>query len=240
MRDAPGQAEIAETLVRNYEETLRSPQVELRLGTAPDVDRVGGPRPRPRRRGDRGGAVPRADSERGHRAAASVGRPARARVRVDGWSSPTGAATRPGSTVRSCWPAPGCEVTLTVAATAVGESLHSYRRALYLARLYRAGVSIRHHLRLVEVTPEGGLFANLFADDVREQIAADHVVLAQGRVPAASPSARLRELGLEVRDGRRLREPTLARRGDPGRDDGRRRVGRRAAGGRHAPAVQTA
>ena len=29
MRDAPGQAELAETLVRNYEETLRSPQVEL-------------------------------------------------------------------------------------------------------------------------------------------------------------------------------------------------------------------
>ena len=89
----------------------------------------------------------------------------------------------------------GCEVTLTVAATAVGESLHSYRRALYLARLYRAGVRIRHHLRLVEVTPDGGVFANLFADDVREQIAADHLVLAQGRVPAASPSARLRELG---------------------------------------------
>ena len=92
----------------------------------------------------------------------------------------------------------GCEVTLTVAATAVGESLHSYRRALYLSRLYRAGVRIRHHLRLVEVTPEGGLFANLFAGDVRELIHADHVVLAQGRVPAASPAAELRQLGLEV------------------------------------------
>jgi pyruvate/2-oxoglutarate dehydrogenase complex dihydrolipoamide dehydrogenase (E3) component len=93
----------------------------------------------------------------------------------------------------------GSRVTLSVEAMVVGESLHSYRRALYLGRLYRAGVSIRHHLRLVEVTPEGGLFANLFADDLRELIQADHVVLAQGRVPAASPFAELRERGVEVR-----------------------------------------
>ena len=63
----------------------------------------------------------------------------------------------------------------TSAATAVGESLHAYRRALYLARLYRAGVRVRHHLRLVEVTAQGGLFANLFAGDVRELIRAEHV-----------------------------------------------------------------
>jgi hypothetical protein len=74
---------------------------------------------------------------------------------------------------------------------------------------------IRHHLRLMEITPEGGLFANLFADDVRELIPADHAVLAQGRVPAASPSAGLREHGLEVRTAgdcaspRSLEEATL-------------------------------
>ena len=34
MREAPGQAEIAETLVRNYEEALRSPNDELRLGAS--------------------------------------------------------------------------------------------------------------------------------------------------------------------------------------------------------------
>ena len=114
-------------------------------------------------------------------------------------SSPTGAATPSGLDCAELLARAGCEVTLTVAATAAGESLHSYRRALYLARLYRAGVQIRHHLRLVEVTADGGVFANLFADDVRELIAADHIVLAQGRVPAASPAGRLRELGLEVR-----------------------------------------
>jgi hypothetical protein len=34
---------------------------------------------------------------------------------------------------------------------------------------------------------------------VRELIHTDHVVLAQGRVPAASPYSELRRLGLEVR-----------------------------------------
>ena len=83
------------------------------------------------------------------------------------------------------------------------------------------------------------LFANLFADDVRELIAADHVVLAQGRVPAASPSAGLRELGLDVRNAgdcaspRSLEEAIL---------EGTMAVVAWAeeAGGRHAPAVQTA
>jgi 2,4-dienoyl-CoA reductase-like NADH-dependent reductase (Old Yellow Enzyme family)/thioredoxin reductase len=198
MRDAPGQAEIAETLVRNYDETLRSARVKLRLGTAADVDGIGalGPdlvvvatgaepyrAPIPIE-----GAEPLAgwDVLRGERP--------RGRVLVADWGGdPT------GLDCAELLAAAGCEVTLTVAATAVGESLHSYRRALYLARLYSAGVGIRHHLRLVGVTPAGGLFANLFAGDVRELIQADHVVLAQGRVPAPDPSAGLRRLGLEVR-----------------------------------------
>jgi 2,4-dienoyl-CoA reductase-like NADH-dependent reductase (Old Yellow Enzyme family)/thioredoxin reductase len=198
MRDAPGQAEIAETLVRNYEETLRSPQVELRLGTAPDVGRVRGLAP---------DLVVVATGAAQYRAPI----PSEGIEPLQGWDVLRGARPR-GRVIVADWggdPAgldcaellagAGCEVTLTVAATAIGESLHSYRRALYLARLYRAGVRIRHHLRLVEVTPKGGVFANLFADDVRKLIAADHVVLAQGRVPAASPSAELRELGLDVR-----------------------------------------
>jgi len=50
-----------------------------------------------------------------------------------------------------------------------------------------------------EVTPEGGLFANLYADDLRELIPADNVVLAQGRVPATGLFSELLDLGLEVR-----------------------------------------
>jgi pyruvate/2-oxoglutarate dehydrogenase complex dihydrolipoamide dehydrogenase (E3) component len=238
MRDAPGQAEIAETLVRNYDETLRSPHVELRLGTAADVDGIRALSP---------DLVVVATGAEPYRApipsegieplgAWDVLRGARPRGRVlvaDWGGDPSGldcAELLAGA---------GCDVTLAVAATAVGESLHAYRRALYLARLYRAGVRVRHHLRLVEVTAEGGLFANLFAGDVRELIHAEHVVLAQGRVPAASPSAGLRELGFEVRRAgdcaspRSLEEAIL---------EGTMAVVAWAeeAGGRHAPAVQTA
>jgi 2,4-dienoyl-CoA reductase-like NADH-dependent reductase (Old Yellow Enzyme family)/thioredoxin reductase len=238
MRDAPGQAEIAETLVRNYDETLRSPHVELRLGTAADVDRISALAPN---------LVVVATGAEPYRAPI----PAEGIEPLEAWEVLRGARPR-GRVIVADWggdptgldcaellAGAGCDVTLTVAATAVGESLHSYRRALYLARLYRAGVVIRHHLRPVEVTSEGGLFANLFAGDVREMIPADHVVLAQGRVPAASPSAGLRELGLEVHrvgdcaSPRSLEEAIL---------EGTMAVvaWAEAAGGRQVPAVQTA
>jgi 2,4-dienoyl-CoA reductase-like NADH-dependent reductase (Old Yellow Enzyme family)/thioredoxin reductase len=198
MRAAPGQAEIARTLVRNYEETLRSPQVELRLGTVAEVDRIGRLAP---------DLVVVATGAEPYRAPI----PAEGIEPLEAWDVLRGARPR-GRVIVADWggdPAgldcaellagAGCDVTLTVAATAVGEGVHSYRRALYLARLYRARVHIRHHLRLDEVTPEGGLFSNLFAGEVRELIHADHVVLAQGRVPAAHPYGGLRELGLDVR-----------------------------------------
>jgi 2,4-dienoyl-CoA reductase-like NADH-dependent reductase (Old Yellow Enzyme family)/thioredoxin reductase len=197
MRDAPGQAEIAATLLRNHEETINAPNVELRLGTAADAAGITGESPdlvvvatgaepyRP--------PIPTNGAEpleawqvlRGERPAG--------RVTVADWGGDPS-----GLDCAELLVGAGCEVTVTVAATAAGESLHQYRRALYFARLYRAGVTIRHHLRLVEVTAEGGVFANLFADDLRELIPADRVVLAQGRVPAPSPAARLRELGLDA------------------------------------------
>ena len=198
MRDAPGQAEIAATLVRNHEETLRSPNVELRLATAAEADEIealcpdlvvvatGAEPYRPPIPSDGAEPLEAWQVLRGER---PVGR-----VVVADWGGAPSALD-----CAELLAGAGCEVTLAVAATAAGESLHQYRRALYFARLYRAGVTIRHHLRLVEVTAEGGLFANLFADDVRELIRADRVVLAQGRVPAPSPAARLRELGLSAR-----------------------------------------
>jgi 2,4-dienoyl-CoA reductase-like NADH-dependent reductase (Old Yellow Enzyme family)/thioredoxin reductase len=198
MRDAPGQAEIAQTLIRNYQETLWSPRVELRLGVAADADRIGALAP---------DLVVLATGAEPYRPSIS----SEGIEPLQGWDVLRG--KRPtGTVVVADWGGDatgldcaellartGSRVTLAVAATVVGESLHSYRRALYLARVYRAGVSIRHHLRLVEVTPEGGLFANLFADDLRELIQADQVVVSQGRVPAASPFAELRERGMEVR-----------------------------------------
>jgi NADPH-dependent 2,4-dienoyl-CoA reductase/sulfur reductase-like enzyme len=198
MRDAPGQAEIAETLARNYDETLRSRQVQLRLETAADLDGIRTLSPdlvvvatgaEPYRPPIPHDGIEPLDAWEVLRGARPGGR-----VLVADWGGDPS-----GLDCAELLAGTGCEVTLTVAATAVGESLHSYRRALYLARLYAAGVVIRHHLRLVSVGPEGGLFANLFAADVRELIPADQVVLAQGRVPAPSPSAELRELGFDVR-----------------------------------------
>ena len=238
MRDPPGQAEIAATLIRNYDETLRSPCVELRLGAVPDVDGIKALAPdlvvlatgaesyRP--------PVPSSGSEPLQAWDVLRGARPRGRVLVADWGGDPA-----GLDCAELLAGAGCEVTLTIAATAAGESLHSYRRALYLARLYRAGVSIRHHLRLVEVTPEGGLFANLFAEDLRELIQADHVVLAQGRVPAAGPFTDLREGGLEVRRAgdcaspRSLEEAIL---------EGTLAVASWAEeeGGRQVPAVQTA
>jgi 2,4-dienoyl-CoA reductase-like NADH-dependent reductase (Old Yellow Enzyme family)/thioredoxin reductase len=198
MRDAPGQAEIAATLVRNYAETVDSSSVELRLGTTADAGAIRALSP---------DLVVVATGAEPYRAPI----PSDGIEPLDAWEVLRGARPR-GRVLVADWggdpsgldcaellAGAGCDVTLTVAATAVGESLHSYRRALYLARLYRAGVRIRHHLRLVEVTAEGGMCANLFAGDVRELIEADNVVLAQGRVPAASPAAALRGLGFEVR-----------------------------------------
>jgi 2,4-dienoyl-CoA reductase-like NADH-dependent reductase (Old Yellow Enzyme family)/thioredoxin reductase len=198
MRDAPGQAEIAATLLRNHEETIRAPNVDLRLGAFADADAIAADSPDL--------VVVATGAEPYHPPIPSEGaepleawqvlrgeRPT-GRVIVADWGGDPSALD-----CAELLAAAGCEVTVTVAATAAGESLHQYRRALYFARLYRAGVTIRHHLRLVEVTADGGVFANLFADDLREVIHADRVVLAQGRVPAPSPAARLRELGLNAR-----------------------------------------
>jgi pyruvate/2-oxoglutarate dehydrogenase complex dihydrolipoamide dehydrogenase (E3) component len=83
--------------------------------------------------------------------------------------------------------AAGARVTLAVGSYGVGEGLHQYRRALYLERLYRAGVEIRHHLQLCGVSSGGVRFRNAYAPDRETVIPADHIVIAQGRVPVAPP-----------------------------------------------------
>jgi 2,4-dienoyl-CoA reductase-like NADH-dependent reductase (Old Yellow Enzyme family)/thioredoxin reductase len=92
----------------------------------------------------------------------------------------------------------GKRVTLAVASAAPGESVHQYRRNLYLQRLYRAGVEIVHHHRLVASGPDGVRLANVFAPELERTIAADVLVLAQGRVPDDTVGQALRGAGLEV------------------------------------------
>ena len=93
--------------------------------------------------------------------------------------------------------AAGARVTLVVGSYGVGEGLHQYRRALYLERLYRAGVEILHHLQLCDADPAGVRFRNTYAADREIRIPADHLVIAQGRVPVSTPD--VGALGVPVR-----------------------------------------
>jgi NADPH-dependent 2,4-dienoyl-CoA reductase/sulfur reductase-like enzyme len=94
--------------------------------------------------------------------------------------------------------AAGKEVTLAVASVAVGELVHQYRRNLYLERLYRAGVTILHHVALDSASAGEVRLRNVFARELVVPVAADALVLALGRVPAASPAAELAARGLDV------------------------------------------
>lgn len=78
--------------------------------------------------------------------------------------------------------AAGNEVALAVASVAVGEALHQYQRNLYLARLYRAGIRIEHHVELARAGGSRIAFRNLFAPELETSLPADLLVRALGRV----------------------------------------------------------
>ena len=82
--------------------------------------------------------------------------------------------------------AAGRRVTYAIASVAAAEPVHQYRRNLYLQRLYRAGVTIRHHLELESVEDGQALLRNVFARELVERLEVDAVVAALGRIPAAT------------------------------------------------------
>jgi len=84
--------------------------------------------------------------------------------------------------------AAGKRVTLAVASVAVGELVHQYRRNLYLQRLYRAGVSVLHHHELESAAGGVVRLRNVFARELVEELEADGLVLALGRVPVEAPA----------------------------------------------------
>jgi pyruvate/2-oxoglutarate dehydrogenase complex dihydrolipoamide dehydrogenase (E3) component len=93
----------------------------------------------------------------------------------------------------------GVDTTLAIASLAAGEMLHQYRRNLYLARLYRAGVRIEHHLRLTGADNGRVHFENTFAPELTSDLDADVLVLALGRVPESGPERALQERGIAVK-----------------------------------------
>lgn len=197
-RDAPGQIHIHQAFQATWRHTLASPQVTLRLGTAPTVAEL-------------------AAGEPDLVLLATGAQPYQPRLALDGievhqaWDVLAGARPR-GRVVVADWggdpsgldcaevlAAAGCQVTLVVGGFAVGESLHQYRRALYLDRLYAAGVEIRHHLRLTGAADGQVTFENLFAAGLTTAVSAEVLVLAHGRCPAPDPFQQLPDLGLNFK-----------------------------------------
>jgi 2,4-dienoyl-CoA reductase-like NADH-dependent reductase (Old Yellow Enzyme family) len=101
----------------------------------------------------------------------------------------------------------GNVVTLAVASVAIGELTHQYRRNLYLKRLYRAGVTIAHHLELSGAAGGEVLFRNAFAPDLGATFGADVLVLSQGRVPEDALGPALAAAGVHAEEAGDCRSP---------------------------------
>jgi len=195
---APGHAELARSLVRNYERLLA--RVELRLETEADEDKVARHEP---------DAV----------VAACGARPYAGDLRVDeieslqAWDVLAGARPRGRAVVVADWggdaagldcaellAGEGRDVTVALASVAAGEAVHQYQRNLYLARLYRAGVRLEHHVEVVAASADGVVCRNLFAPELERVLPADAVVLSPGRVPETGLAERLAARGLTVEE----------------------------------------
>jgi 2,4-dienoyl-CoA reductase-like NADH-dependent reductase (Old Yellow Enzyme family)/thioredoxin reductase len=198
---SPGSAALARAFVETSERRLADAGVELRLEVAADVAAVRAFEP---------DAVVVAAGARPYRdpALALDGmevleawdvlagtEPAGPRVVVADWGGDPG-----GLDAAELLAAAGHEVTLVVASVAVGEGVHQYRRNLYLQRLYRAGVEIRHHLELAAATGDAVRFRNVFAPELRVDVEADSLVLALGRVPEDALGPQLASAGLAVEE----------------------------------------
>lgn len=197
---APANEELARSLRRNYERLLAAGDVDLRLETEAGVEEVAALEP---------DAV----------VVCTGARPYEPALPLDGvhvlqaWDVLAGKRARRRRVVIADWggdsagldcaellAAEGNDVTLALASVAAGEGVHQYRRNLYLARLYRAGVRIQHHL---ELTGAGGgrvAFRNVFAPELESALEADVLALALGRVPADELAVELAALGLPVEE----------------------------------------
>jgi 2,4-dienoyl-CoA reductase-like NADH-dependent reductase (Old Yellow Enzyme family)/thioredoxin reductase len=205
---APGAAEIARSLADNYKRLLRG--VEIRLGAEANADEVAALEPdavvvaagaapyRPELPLDGVDVVQ--SWELLERGAPGVGR-----VVIADWGGDSAGL----DTAELC-AAAGTAVTLAIASASAGEGVHQYRRNLYLARLYAAGVRIEHHLELAGARDGCVLLRNVFAPEVEVELEADLLVLAVGRVPVDGLAPELRARGLRVEEAGDCRSPRSA------------------------------
>jgi pyruvate/2-oxoglutarate dehydrogenase complex dihydrolipoamide dehydrogenase (E3) component len=193
-------------LTSNYEQLLDRPNVELRLDVDATPETVSGHEP---------DIVIVATGARPYEPA----HPLAGVEIVQVWDVLAGARPR-GHVVISDWGGDaaaldcaellaetGCSVTLTVGSVLPGETLHQYVRNSYLARLSRAGVSIRHYLGLHSAEAGAVRFRNIFAPELETVIEADALALSLGRVPNDELAQELRELGLRVLEAGDCRSP---------------------------------
>ena len=103
--------------------------------------------------------------------------------------------------------AEGRNVTLAVGAVTPGETLHQYSRNVYIGRLLRAGVRIENWLALQKAEAGSASFRNIFAPDLETSIACDVLALSLGRVPNQELEADLRARGVEVETAGDCRSP---------------------------------
>jgi 2,4-dienoyl-CoA reductase-like NADH-dependent reductase (Old Yellow Enzyme family)/thioredoxin reductase len=198
---APGHAELATSLARNYAMLLERAGVELRLDEEVDADAVAALEPE---------AV----------VVATGARPFDPELETDGmrvlqaWDVLVGPVPEGKRVVVCDWGgdpagldaaevlhAAGNEVTLAAGSITVGESVHQYQRNLYLERFYRAGIRIEHHVRPVSAREGAVRVRNVVARDLEHDVEADILVLALGRVPVGGLLAEeLRGRGLAVEE----------------------------------------
>ena len=173
---APGHAELAASLLQNYERLLQGVEVRLaEVAEPPDADAV---------------------------VLATGARPYEPELVLDGiekfqaWDVLAGSRPEGKAVVVADWggdasgldaaellAVEGYEVVLATGSAAFGETLHQYQRNLYAARLYRAGVEIVHHVELTGAADGRASFRNVFAPELETVLDADVLVLALGRVP---------------------------------------------------------
>jgi 2,4-dienoyl-CoA reductase-like NADH-dependent reductase (Old Yellow Enzyme family)/thioredoxin reductase len=197
---APGAAGISGALLEHFNRRIDRHDIDVRLRTAAGVDDIAALGP--------DGVV-----------VATGARPFEPDLQLDGvtmaraWDVLAGQLPDGATAVVADWGgdpagldaaevlrAAGSEVTLAIASVAVGQSVHQYRRNLYLQRLYGAGVRIEHHVELVGARNGAALFRNVFAPELELSLVADALVLAPGRVPEDDLMPRVVAAGLRAEE----------------------------------------
>jgi pyruvate/2-oxoglutarate dehydrogenase complex dihydrolipoamide dehydrogenase (E3) component len=103
--------------------------------------------------------------------------------------------------------AAGREVVLAVGSVTPAETLHQYMRNVYIGRLCRLGIEIRHYFDVVAASNGQVTLQNVFAPEIEATAPADAVVLSMGRVPEDVLGPALLERGLRVEEAGDCRTP---------------------------------